>query len=89
MEMSQIEDSILNFKVHIKKNLKIKYTYKASKHSKNVLEGILRGILERLNKMMRMTNERQKMTIDELYPVHIQQLKVAKLINKIPMERLN
>ena len=51
----------------MKPNSKIQYVNKISDHCKKVLEEIPKGVFEQLTKLTRMTEERNKIKIDEMY----------------------
>ena len=62
----------------------IKYVNALSDYSKVVLKEIPNGVLERLCKLTTMTEERKRMKVEEIYPVHIEKLRKAKLLIECP-----
>jgi len=66
--------------VHVKLNSNTKHVSASSKHSKTVLKEIPRGVMDYLFKLITMSEERNKMKIEELYSEKIMRLK-KNLIN--------
>ena len=74
------DDNSLDFKVHVKPNVKIKYVNSTLQNAKSVIEEVPRGVMERLTKLTIMNERRLNMKINELYLEHIKSLRSAGFI---------
>ena len=70
----------LEFRVHLKKNQKLKCLNKLSTHTKACFKAMPDSVFKRLARLTTMTEEHPHKTIDEVCPKHVDALKRAELV---------
>jgi len=84
LDMEMYWDNLdrLKFQVHLKPNQVLKYLNSDSTHLPSVFRAIPSGVLSRLEKLTSKSKELDNITIDKIYPLHAEALKIAKLAPK-------
>jgi hypothetical protein len=72
----------LLYDVHLKKNQQLKYLNSDSQHADACFKAIPTGVCKRLIKLTTITNENKNKTMEEVFPIHIEKLENAGLINE-------
>ena len=72
----------LYFSVYSKENQTIKYVNKESCHRQSVFKAVPAGVFTRLGRLTSLTKDNQATPILDLYPLHHEALKKAKLLPK-------
>ena len=83
MEMYWNDRHDLKFQIYMKENQKLKYLNSDSTHMSSTFRAIPSGVLGRLSKLTSKNKKLDNTTIDKIYPLHADALKIAGIAPKI------
>ena len=83
MEIFWSNEDELSFRVHLKENQQLKYLTRGSMHTKACFQAIPSGVFRHLDILTTEMEESNSKKLDELYPLHAEALKVAKLVPEV------